>query len=122
MQDVFPNELTLWQRRGALLLDVRSPEEMARGQIPGSRNLPLEQLLDALHTLQGPIVTICATGSRAELAAEVLSYEGFEVGKLVGGIQGYASQGYALERLPSSPTTTEKQPETPFKPEEAPCS
>lgn len=110
MQDVFPNELSLWQRRGALLLDVRSPEEFASGHIPGSRNLPLEQLLEALHSLQSPIVTICATGSRAGLAAEVLAYEGFAVGKLVGGIQGYAAQGYPLER-PAA-----------VKPEEVPCS
>jgi len=84
MQDAFPNELSLWRRRGALPLDVRSPDEFASGHIPGSRNLPLEQLLEALHTLQSPILTICATGSRAGLA-----YEGFAVGKLVGGIQGY---------------------------------
>jgi len=115
MYDVFPNELSLWQKRGALLLDVRSPEEFASGHIPGSRNLPLEQLLEALHTLKSPIVTICATGSRAGLAAEVLGYEGLEVGKLVGGLQGYRALGYPLER--STPTA-----ETPFKPAEAPCS
>jgi len=115
MYDVFPNELSLWQKRGALLLDVRSPEEFASGHIPGSHNLPLEQLLEALHTLKSPIVTICATGSRAGLAAEVLGYEGFEVGKLVGGLQGYRALGYPLER--STPNA-----ETPFKPREAPCS
>lgn len=116
MQDVFPNELSLWQRRGALLLDVRSPEEFASGHIPGSQNLPLEQLLEGLPTLKSPIVTICATGSRAGLAAEVLTYEGLEVGKLVGGIQGYSTQGYPLERSKA------KEIHMPFKPEEAPCS
>ncbi|MCX7784528.1 MAG: rhodanese-like domain-containing protein [Meiothermus sp.] len=117
MFDVFPNELSLWQKRGALLLDVRSPEEYASGHVPGSRNLPLEQLLDGLATLQSPIVTICATGSRAGLAAEVLEYEGFEVGKLVSGLQGYVAQGYELSRKGRG-----KQVETPFKPEEAPCT
>jgi len=113
MQDIFPNELSLWQKRDALLLDVRSPDEYASGHIPGSRNLPLEQLLEHLSELKSPIVIICTTGSRAGLAAEVLEYEGLEVGKLVGGIQGYAAQGYSLRRHP---------PETAFKPEEAPCS
>lgn len=116
MQDVFPNELSLWQKRGALLLDVRSPEEFASGHIPGSRNLPLEQLLEGLPTLKSPVVTICATGSRAGLAAEVLGYEGLEVGKLVGGIQGYSAQGYPLERPKA------KEIHMPFRPEEAPCS
>jgi len=117
MYDIFPNELSLWQKRGALLLDVRSPEEFASGHIPGSRNLPLEQLLDTPQTLKSPIVTICATGSRAGLAAEVLGYEGFEVGKLVGGIQGYRALGYPLER-----STPPEEVEVPFRPEEAPCS
>lgn len=121
MHDVFPNELSLWQKRGALLLDVRSPEEYAGGHIPGSLNLPLERLLDGLDTLKSPIVTICATGSRAGLAAEVLEYEGLEVGKLVSGIRGYAAQGYRLERS-TSPTTQRKELEPSFKPQEAPCS
>ncbi|GIW34201.1 rhodanese-like domain-containing protein [Meiothermus sp.] len=121
MHDVFPNELSLWQKKGALLLDVRSPEEYASGHIPGSLNLPLERLLDDLSPLKSPLVTICATGSRAGLAAEVLEYEGFEVGKLVSGIQGYAAQGYRLERS-TSPTPSQRAVEAPFKPEEAPCS
>lgn len=111
MQDVFPNELSLWLQRGALLLDVREPGEFESAHIPGSRNLPLGRLLDQLATLPSPTVTICTTGSRAGLAAEVLEYEGFEVGKLVGGIQGYAAQGYPLHREPQA-----------FRPEEAPCS
>ncbi|RMH57860.1 MAG: rhodanese-like domain-containing protein [Deinococcus-Thermus bacterium] len=114
MQDIFPTELSLWQKRGALLLDVRSPEEYALGHIPGSRNLPLERLLEHLGELRSPIVTLCATGSRAGLAAEVLAYEGFEVGRLVGGIQGYAAQGYPLERTSG--------PLAPHRPEEALCS
>ncbi len=117
MFDVFPNELSFWQKKGALILDVRSPEEYAAGHIPGARNLPLEQLLDQLDTLQSPVITICATGSRAGLAAEVLEYEGLEVGKLVSGIQGYAAQGYQLSRKGRG-----TQVETPFKPEEAPCT
>ena len=35
---------------GALLLDVRTPEEFREGRIPGSRNLPLQNL-DKSHTI-----------------------------------------------------------------------
>ncbi|MCS7067865.1 MAG: rhodanese-like domain-containing protein [Meiothermus sp.] len=114
MFEVFPNELSLWQKKGALLLDVRSEAEYASGHIPGARNIPLERLLEELDTLQSPIITLCATGNRAGLAAEVLEYEGFEAGKLVGGVQGYAALGYRLERS--------KNLEPPFRPEEAPCT
>ncbi|GIW25246.1 rhodanese-like domain-containing protein [Meiothermus sp.] len=121
MHDVFPNELSLWQKQGALLLDVRSPLEYASGHVPGSVNIPLEQLLDHLAALKSPLVTICATGSRAGLAAEVLEYEGFEVGKLVSGLQGYVAQGYRLERS-SLPSPAPQAVEAAFRPEEAPCS
>ncbi|WP_299426355.1 rhodanese-like domain-containing protein [uncultured Meiothermus sp.] len=140
MQDLFPNELSLWQKRGALLLDVREQGEFESARIPHSRNVPLGQLLEHLDSLQGPIVTLCASGSRAGLAAEVLEYEGIEVARLVGGIQGYAAQGYTLER-PTKPASNEDSgqpspqlaveipapgksalPETGFKPEDAPCS
>ncbi|RIH89420.1 rhodanese-like domain-containing protein [Calidithermus roseus] len=97
--DVFPNELSLWTRRGAILLDVREPEEWAQGHIPGSLNVPLGELLEHLGELRDPIVTVCASGSRAALAAEVLGYEGFaEVGRLLGGIQGYVRHGHPLAR------------------------
>lgn len=97
-QDVFPNELSLWKHRGATLVDVREPQEYARGHVPGSLNVPPGERLEHIGEIQGPVVTVCASGNRAALAAEVLVYEGFaEVGRLLGGLQGYVRHGYPLE-------------------------
>ncbi len=35
-------------QEGALVIDVRSPEEYRRGHAPGTRNLPLPELADTL--------------------------------------------------------------------------
>ncbi|WP_255808158.1 hypothetical protein [Deinococcus sp. KNUC1210] len=34
MQDIFPNEVSQWQRRGAKIIDVREPAEYAGGTCP----------------------------------------------------------------------------------------
>ena len=53
---------------GALLLDVRTPEEFREGRIPGSRNLPLQNL-DKSHTIieneHVPVYLYCHSGARS---------------------------------------------------------
>ena len=56
---------------GALLLDVRSPEEFADGHIEGARNIPVNEIRTAMASLpkDKPIVVYCAAGARATVAA-----------------------------------------------------
>ncbi len=51
---------------GAILVDVREPDEHARERIPGARHLPLSQLDDAeLAVHQGkPVIFHCRSGAR----------------------------------------------------------
>jgi rhodanese-related sulfurtransferase len=69
---------------GALLLDVRTPEEFAAGRIDGARNLPVDSLAGALSTLpkDKPIVVYCAAGVRAGRAAQLLADNGFDARNL----------------------------------------
>lgn len=65
---------------GAIVIDVRTPEEFAKGHIKGSLNIPLDEINKALSWLQKdiPAVIVCASGSRSKNAVEILKANGFE--------------------------------------------
>jgi rhodanese-related sulfurtransferase len=67
--------------QGALLLDVRTASEFARGNLAGAINIPLDELPDRLGELpkDKTIVTYCSSGSRASQAADLLRRQGFTV-------------------------------------------
>ena len=72
------------------LLDVRNKDEFSEYQIPGSVNIPLEDLFDS-ETLKKipkdkPVVTICPHGNRAMVASFALSRGGIDSRTLAGGL------------------------------------
>jgi rhodanese-related sulfurtransferase len=62
-------------------VDVRTKEEYAEGHIPGAILIPHDQMEQRYRELipckEKPIVLICKSGRRGELAAEVLCKKGF---------------------------------------------
>lgn len=63
-----------------VLLDVRSHEEYAHdGHIAGSRLLPLPMLAMRVDELpkDTPIICVCRSGNRSQVAAELLAGRGF---------------------------------------------
>jgi rhodanese-related sulfurtransferase len=82
-------------RNNVTVLDVREPEEVACGHIPGSTNIPLGQLPARLDELAArrPVVVVCQSGRRSQRAAEMLSGAGFMVSNLVGGLNDWISDG-----------------------------
>ncbi len=78
---------------GNLLIDVRQPNEVALGKIPGSINIPLPQLRQHIAELpkDKPIYISCQVGLRGYLAARILMQHGFDVYNLDGGYRTYAS-------------------------------
>lgn len=64
---------------GALILDVRSKAEFMDGHIPGSVNIPLDNLeasLKKLPSYKGSIITCCRSGMRSSAAASLLNKKG----------------------------------------------
>jgi phage shock protein E len=66
--------------QGAVLLDVRTPEEYAQGHLPGAKNIPVQvlpQRLEEVGPREVPVVVYCQAGGRSAMAADLLRRSGF---------------------------------------------
>jgi phage shock protein E len=65
---------------GAVLLDVRTPEEFATGHIDGAINIPVDDLdgrLSEVGDKDKPVIVYCRSGSRSARAAKTLARAGY---------------------------------------------
>jgi len=93
-------EARRYLREGALLVDVRTPEEFAGGRVPGAINVPLSTLPDGMasHAPDKNHVLLlhCRSGGRSSMAARKLRTAGytrvFNVGSF-GRAQGLGTEG-----------------------------
>jgi NADPH-dependent 2,4-dienoyl-CoA reductase/sulfur reductase-like enzyme/rhodanese-related sulfurtransferase len=83
------------------LIDVRDPDEHSEGHIPGSRNVPVNDLRDRLDELPAdkPLVVYCQIGLRGYIAARILTQRGYTVLNLSGGFNTY--RGYFAQATKS---------------------
>ena len=80
------HEVEEYLDQGWQLIDVRTPAEVSRGQIPGSRAISLDELRDHVSELTGErVIVTCRVGQRGHTAAAILSQHGIEVRNLDGG-------------------------------------
>ena len=82
------------QTPGAVLLDVRAPQEYAGGHVPGSQNVPLNQLPGQIGALMPdlgtPVFVYCLSGARSGRAAAFLRRMGYGQVTDLGGIAHYS--------------------------------
>ena len=66
--------------QGALVIDVRTVGEYKNGHIQGSLNIPLNDIQKATSWLikNIPIIVVCASGARSEVAKKILEFNGYE--------------------------------------------
>jgi NADPH-dependent 2,4-dienoyl-CoA reductase/sulfur reductase-like enzyme/rhodanese-related sulfurtransferase len=77
---------------GANLLDVRSAREYSDGAIPGSVNLPLDELRARAHELPpGRLIVHCKVGQRGHTAVRLLAQLGRDAVNLDGGYLTWAA-------------------------------
>lgn len=77
-----------------LLLDVREPTEFADHHLPGSLNIPLAAVLAGAEVPgDRPMLVICRSGARAQVAAAALAARGHRVQVLEGGLLRHAAAG-----------------------------
>ena len=104
------------EAKGVLMIDVREPDEYAKGHLPDAICIPrgtLEGAADAgykhrneqlCHAHDATILLYCQSGGRSAMAAAVLQQMGFEhVHSLAGGIECWEGEGFPiLSGLPKS--------------------
>jgi len=95
------DELGTLSAAGWTVLDVRSPEEHARGAIPGSVSLPLDRLRDELDGVLGPFVVYCEVGQRGHTATALLHERGLVARNLDGGYRTWRAADAARAQDPS---------------------
>lgn len=81
------HELADYQRKGWQLVDVRNPEELKNGAIPGAINIPLDSLRERYQELgDTPTIVSCQVGLRGHVARTLLANLGMpQVANLDGG-------------------------------------
>lgn len=88
------NEVDQVVAQGNLLIDVREPDEFARGAIPGAINVPLGKLQQYARSHpeeQRSIYITCQVGQRGYLATRLLAAEGIYAANLDGGYKTYSA-------------------------------
>ena len=80
---------------GAVLLDVRTPQEYREGHIPGSRNVPLQtidKVAAVVDNKDKALFVYCYSGARSSQAAGMLQRMGYSNVTNIGGIAAYAGE------------------------------
>ncbi len=79
----------------AILLDVRTPQEYREGHIPGSRNVPLQELhrvASVAAEKDTPLFVYCHSGARSRQAVGELRRMGYLHVRNIGGIAAYTGK------------------------------
>ncbi len=95
---------------GQKLIDVRDPEEVEGGTIPGAKNIPLNHLRENLAALdkETEYLVFCQVGLRGYLACRILQQSGFKCRNLSGGYKTYMMvTAHQLDCIPENETTTD---------------
>lgn len=66
--------------KGALMVDVRTPEEFASGSVEGAINIPLNEVESRINEFKGKpaVVVFCRSGNRSGQAKEILENNGIK--------------------------------------------
>lgn len=80
------HELAAELAKGKVLLDVRKPNELAKGKFKNSQNIPLDDLRERLNELdkKTEYIVSCQSGLRSYNAERILKQEGYKVKNLDG--------------------------------------
>ena len=89
--------------QGPVVIDVRTPDEYARGHVPGALLMPIQTFPTEMQRLavdkSHPIVVYCELGPRAGLAKAALRLAGYtEVFYLEGHMRAWRESGLTIQK------------------------
>jgi rhodanese-related sulfurtransferase len=99
VREISPAEADEQRVAGAVLIDVREPDEFAKAHSAGaihlSRGVLELRIEEAVPDLSTPILCYCGGGSRSALAADSLQKMGYtNVASVAGGFKAWKDQGH----------------------------
>ena len=93
--EISVDELEEARQAGALVVDVRQPDEYVAAHVPGARLIPLGEVVDREGELPRgqPVYVVCATGVRSLKATRFYRAQGIDAWSVAGGTQEWAESG-----------------------------
>src|SRR3989442_11082396 len=91
----------VYERRNEIqIVDVREPYEWEAGHIDGSIHIPLAEVMAGREqgrlSTDRPVVLVCRSGNRSELATLMLQARGFDAHNLEGGVEKWVAANLPL--------------------------
>jgi sulfur-carrier protein adenylyltransferase/sulfurtransferase len=114
IEEIDPSDVREQLNNGAVVVDVREPEEWSAGHIPGARHVPKSYLESRIEgnvpDRSEHVVLYCASGNRSAWAARTLIEDlGYEhVESMTGGFTLWKDRGYEVE-TPRSLTAEQRE-------------
>lgn len=87
----FDNLIKQAKQEGAVILDVRTPQEYKQGHVPGSINTPLDRLTGEKLDKSKKFFVYCHSGARSANACKILTKNGYNAVN-IGGILSYKGE------------------------------
>lgn len=111
MNTITPQAAAQLIEQGALLVDIRNPDEHARERIAAATNLPLAQLPGLLPQVAGkPVIFHCLSGQRTAMNAQRLAAcVNGECYVLEGGLRGWRNAGLPVQCAARQPLEIMRQ-------------
>ncbi|KIS25752.1 sulfurtransferase [Arthrobacter sp. SPG23] len=103
MRSITPGDLAaIWPR--TVVVDVRGQDEYAVAHIPGSLNVPLEELPFRQQDLpNSTLYVLCGSGKRSSQATALLTAQGHDAINIAGGITEWYREGHPVSYAPPAP-------------------
>lgn len=68
-------------QKGAVIIDVRTPNEFDQGSVPGSINIPVDRIVInaiRIREMKRPVIFCCASGARSGQAVNIMKAKGLK--------------------------------------------